>query len=765
MLVKTTIFETKPQFLAKIFNDLKEIYNISHFNEERRDLIVKQVQQYGYLPYSHNRALNELSDAETIIGVEEKLKFNNTYSNNEIDFNELSPVKRAGYRDSSWVKREQHNIKLLNLAGLGNGNKTDEPGKLIDWLKQLLILPGGNLDKGILGTTMYLIPFHPRDFGCAYLPTSSGVSPNLADEVLQDKLGLDAKAQVQLFIALTQLAGHPVMFDVLPQTGRFSKTILTNPHAARWFNVKDLIQKLSHDVDQIAEYLKHDHHNGDVDYIKGLIKDRLTGSNPQIPDHLQYLADRFENDLNPKRKYWSEEVTKMQSQKAIHQKVDSIIKETVGVNKQLSEEDIDNQGEVIGNLIKQGFWPAPGGAWCSCGVPIFNKMSSSGNFPLFNHYDNECKDVTHCANLDCQTPYYFVSFEDGKYNTEVIDFYVNFMKKLQSDYNFDGFRVDHIDHIVDKYSENEDGDPISYRAPKYVLKKTNDALKAEVPHFAALAEYMLWDNYYHEYHVDMNFDLFWGNDIVSQFAKNVEEIINNNSYLAGHNNTSKVNKPGLGILKTYNNQDGEFREINQYPGQLGERGALFKWFKYKFLPGGANAQRPVMYIDGDESYTEKGIEKAIGAEKSMSRNENEEFYREFDSIDRLAKQLDLACYGVSEQYHTNFDESGFITWFIRNENGLDEERLFIVANENAPKEIVKDYMQDGNVNIYEKISHPVFNKDAFIPEGFQPVCEYVLELDSYDFREVSDIHNHYGDKFYFEKLEPGEYHIYKIKRV
>ena len=40
------------------------------------------------------------------------------------------------------------------------------------------------------------------------------------------------------------------------------------------------------------------------------------------------------------------------------------------------------------------------------------------------------------------------------------------------------------------------------------------------------------------------------------------------------------------MLKTYNNQDGEFRCFDQYPGQLSETGALYKWFKYKFLPGG-----------------------------------------------------------------------------------------------------------------------------------------------------------------------------------
>ena len=69
---------------------------------------------------------------------------------------------------------------------------------------------------------MYLIPFHPREFGCAYLPKSSAVSKKLYDENLANITGLDVKGQLKFFIELAQLAGHPVIYDVLPQTSRFS---------------------------------------------------------------------------------------------------------------------------------------------------------------------------------------------------------------------------------------------------------------------------------------------------------------------------------------------------------------------------------------------------------------------------------------------------------------------------------------------------------------------------------------------------------------
>ena len=137
-------------------------------------------------------------------------------------------------------KKEGHNIKLINLAALGNGNKSEETGKFFDWLKQLLILPTGNMNNKIYNTTIYLIPFHPREFGCAYLPKSSEVSERLNDAHIQEITGLDVKQQLQTFIKMAQLAGHPVIYDILPQTGRFSKFVLANPQVARWYDITEL---------------------------------------------------------------------------------------------------------------------------------------------------------------------------------------------------------------------------------------------------------------------------------------------------------------------------------------------------------------------------------------------------------------------------------------------------------------------------------------------------------------------------------------------
>jgi len=755
--------------LTAIFNKLKSLYKTETVDKERKDFIIEQVSKYGYLPYPFVKAQEELTPAETIIGIEEKLKINNIYNDSEFLFTagEVSPVKRAGFTNSEWIKTEQHSIKLINLAGLGDGNKSKEPGKFIDWLKQLLILPAGNISKGVLATTMYLIPFHPRDFGCAYLPLSSGVSENLEDKTLKETLGLDVKEQVQLFLMLTQLAGHPIMYDVLPQTGRFSKIVLSNPWVARWFDVKEMISKLDGDLEHIADNLKHEFHHGDVDYIKGLISKSFCGKHEFIHDHLRHIADRFEWELDQKRKWYSNEMLSKHHQDVLHSKVKKIIADMLRKSEidEIQEEEIENQNQIIGELIKSGLWPAPGGAWNSSGIPVFNKMSSEAGHPLFKHYDYEGNDVTHFANLDCQTPYYFVYLENGEFNEKVIDFYVKFLKKIQFDYNFDGFRVDHIDHIVDKYSENHQGQPMSYRAPRYVLGKANNEIKKTISHFATLAEYMLWERFYREYHQDMNFDLLWGSDIVSQYLKNVSKIIHDNKDLEEYNLTVSEEMLSLAILKTYNNQDGEFRAIDQYPGQLSTEGALFKWFKFKFLPGGKNAKRPVMYIDGDESFTKVGIEKVIGSEEAMKRAKNREFFRKFDAINRFAQNNNLTRYGVAELHREN-DGSGFISWYIRKDNEFsDDERLFIVANENAPTEVYRNYREDDSLELINKTAEPVYNKEVYIPEGFKVELEYMLKKGSFEFAEKIGVKNILDNKLVFEKLEPSEYRIYSIKRI
>ena len=410
---------------------------------------------------------------------------------------------------------------------------------------------------------------------------------------------------------------------------------------------------------------------------------------------------------------------------------------------------------MIQALIHEGMWPAPGGAWCSSGVPVFDRMSECASFPIFKHYDYKGKDVTEFANLDCQTPYYFVQLENGKENHDVVVYFINHMKELQSYFNFDGFRVDHIDHIVDDVSE-KDGVPISYRAPRRVLGKLNSEMKENVLYFATLAEYMLWDNYYKEYHKDMGFDLLWGNDIVAQSSKTPETIVEDNLRLSNYNIELDSNKAPLSILKTYNNQDGEFEAIDRYPAQLGREGALFKWFKYKFLPGGKNAQRPVLYIDGDESYTERGIEEVIGSEIAMKRNCDEDFFKKFDAIDRFVKNNGIITDG--EAHIIRQDEDGFVAWQISKVDS--KEAFLIMANYCSPTE---KFLVEENDSSYTEIreGREVFDKTVVMPCDYQIMSEYKFNGTDYTEEPLQEPMS----EITMNKLMPAEYKIYLLNRV
>lgn len=744
--------------LNHFYEQLKKAYPFDNVSEIRKKYLSMHIQKYGYLTYSFQKAQEELTNEETLFALEEKWKQNNTFKNDKFSFksNQISVLARNQEKNSDWFKKEGHNIKLINLAALGNGNESSDTGKFFDWLKQLLILPTGNLDNGIYNTTIYLIPFHPREFGCAYLPKSSEVSEKLNDEYIEEITGYNVKQQLQTFIAMAQLAGHPVIYDILPQTGRFSKFVLANPQVARWYDVTELQKQLLAKVDEVAEFLSKDHDQDDIQIAKDVYVQRLQGNSGDLSPAFQELYNNFEGIMIEHKKKFSNVMLERAYQLKIQKRVRDLVAKIHGFKndkKRLNESDITQQIETIQLLINEGLWPAPGGAWCSAGVPVYDGMSECGGYPVFKHYDYKGDDVTAFANLDCQTPYYFVNLENGKFNEDVIDLFIDSMKNLQQDYNFDGFRVDHIDHVVDEVSE-QNGRPISYRAPRYVLNKLNTTMKKKLPYFATLAEYMLWDNYYKEYHQDMKFDVLWGNDIISQFDKTPEKIMEDNQYLTNYNVKFKKGNM-LSILKTYNNQDGEFHCIDQYPAQLGENGALYKWAKYKLLPGGKYAQRPVMYVDGDESYTCGGVEYTIGEEVAMKRSDNEDFYRKFDALDRFVKNNNIITDGEAQIIVD--DEDGFSAWLITKEPM--KRAYLVVSNHKYPTEKVTKTAITGET--YKEIveGYAIFDKEIHIPSDYNLKFEYVRNEKDYESQEIEN-----SDSLHFEKLEPGEFKIYELER-
>lgn len=298
---------SKDTRLNEIYANLKASY--PEVLPERKEKLSKLINEYGYLPYPYIKALEELTPEEILFGLEIKWGNNHIFKDGKFSFQncKISALARNNVKNSSWIQKEGHNIKLINLAGLGNGNETQSAGKFIDWLRQLLILPTGNLENNIFNTTIYLIPFHPREFGCAYLPKSSEISEELFDKDIEKITGMNAKEQVQTFIMLSQLAGHPVIYDILPQTGRFSKAVLANPEIARWYDITLLNSELDKNIDKIAKNMPEVFDTEDVELVKNIYKDGTSGD---LSSQFKNIYDTFDSLMNEAKKELSNAMLK-----------------------------------------------------------------------------------------------------------------------------------------------------------------------------------------------------------------------------------------------------------------------------------------------------------------------------------------------------------------------------------------------------------------------------------------------------------------------
>lgn len=743
--------------LEEIFAKLLQIYGISDVSEERKKYLSKMIDKYGYLPYPHFKALDELTDGEIVFSLVKILENEGTYKNgNLVNYQNPSVLSRRKIKNSDWFKKEGHNIKLLSLSALGDGEKTEKCATFIQWIAQLITLPKGNKNLSILADTIYLIPFHPREFGCAYLPSSSAVSSYMEDEKILKFLNLKAKEQVQFFIALAQLAGHPVIYDILPQTGRFSKIVLSNPYIARWGDIKELIVKYTKRTKETVDTIRTSgKYNLDIinstecKYLK-----ELNGEEVFYTEEEKEIFDVIELYMKDIKISITNEMAQKRNQEKLIKRATALI-EKINGKKITSEEDVVNQEEIVKALMNEGLWTMPGGAWCSAFVPVFDKMHKGCDYAIYKHFNYKNEDVSEFANLDCQTPYYFTYLENGKFNDKVINFYMNYTLNLQREYNFDGFRVDHIDHVVDDLSEQK-GVPISYRIPRYVLGKVNSNMKKHIPYFATLAEYMLWDNYYKEYHEDMNFDLLWGNDIVFQSSKTPKQMIEDNKTLEDYN--IKKQKNMLSVLKTYNNQDGEFEAIDRYPAQLGEEGALFKWFKAKFIVGGSFANRPSLYIDGDESFTQTGIERVIGKEVSMIRNKNWGFYEKFNAINYFAQNSKILNTGKAKLLIE--ENNGLCAWEVNSLYGS----ILVIANYKNPSEKMQFNNEEGNSWIETVYGETIYDSIiSFKGRKLKSYFEFSYDENEKCILEEKSLDSLIENEIKMHELHPAEFKIYKYE--
>ncbi|UKI40268.1 MAG: hypothetical protein L6V95_08590 [Candidatus Melainabacteria bacterium] len=157
------------------------------------------------------------------------------------------------------------------------------------------------------------------------MPLSSQVSKNLEDKDVKNALKLNAKEQVQLFVKLSQLANHPVIFDVLPQTGRFSKIVLSNPNLVRWFNVNELVTKISDSInDEIINKLSNEFDRDDVVITCEIYKRTLKSGSNDISQTYRQIYERLDEELLETKKNLSNDMLKKENQKLSLKKLEKL---------------------------------------------------------------------------------------------------------------------------------------------------------------------------------------------------------------------------------------------------------------------------------------------------------------------------------------------------------------------------------------------------------------------------------------------------------
>ena len=91
------------------------MYSFDSISDERKEYLKSTMSKYGYLPYPQIKALEELSDSEVLFALESKWENEGVFKDGKFEFSKASVLARNNVKNSSWLQKEGHNIKLINL--------------------------------------------------------------------------------------------------------------------------------------------------------------------------------------------------------------------------------------------------------------------------------------------------------------------------------------------------------------------------------------------------------------------------------------------------------------------------------------------------------------------------------------------------------------------------------------------------------------------------------------------------------------------------
>ena len=165
----------------------------------------------------------------------------------------------------------------------------------------------------------------------------------------------------------------------------------------------------------------------------------------------------------------------------------------------------------------------------------------------------------------------------------------------------------------------------------------------------------------------------------------------------------------------------------------------------------------MLYVDGDESFTQRGIEHAIGEEVSMPRENNQEFYDKFNAIDCFVKSQPVITDGEAQIIEQ--DDDGFVSWLITKEPM--KTAFLVTANYKYPVEKVSKTDENGGSYQEWVEGDSVFNKTVHLPVDYTIVGEHALKKDKFE----KIICEQCGHDLELKELKNGEFRVFELLKA
>lgn len=592
-------------------------------------------------------------------------------------------------------------IKEINLTGIENCDN------ICNLIKELLYLPTKN---GEVLTSIFLTPFYIRDFDCSYYIKGLKISPKIEDKLAE----LDGESVVRVFVGLAKKCGHAVFTDFMTRFARYSEPFLAKPYLARWIDVKYAEEKINSYIPNVVEELEKTYDKDDVEIVKNIYGQSSKGC---LSEDYAKIYEVFKYHLIEYKKKLCKEMYSKENQIKLQKRVQKIVLEFE--KKDVDEYTMQNARKITEKLIQEGLWTLPCGAYKEDGLPIFDYMNSEENYPVFKHFDKDGNNISELVKNDFQAPAYLS--ENGYLNEKVAKYFIDFAVKQKETFNFDGFKIDYVKHIFDEDKE----------IPKEFVKKLVETLKKKNFTILIDGDYKKFKDIADVVFDTLNYDC-------------PQTILSNSGNLANFN--TEVGK-SISIIRTYNNRF-------DLTAGLEKKEALFKWFCLHFLPAGKNALCPILFTDGDETFTEYEFSKSLGEDEKIAKNYDDEFLNEFRAISDFRNKSDIIRNG--EAVIITEDDDGFVSWLISKEPA--KEYILAVANYKPIRENI--ILQDSEEKIETiKENDAVVNKMLHLPGELKVSKEYVFDGESFiekDFEQT--------DLLEFEVLNPCEYRVFLLKR-